>query len=153
MNRVCVIAALAVVVFAWPTVAAAQLPVNVASVGGETPIDAVCDNPATLTSVPISVSASGDTELVALTTNQIVYLCGYDVIAAGTVNVTLVYGTGSNCATGKTSLTGAYPLVANSGLARANAGYPQTKGAVSNAVCITLSGAVQVSGMLTYVKQ
>ena len=132
----------------------AQQPVNVSQVGGATPIVARCDDPAKVTTVAISTAASGSTQLVALAANQIVYACGYNFIAEGTVNVKFIYGTGAACVTGATDLTGAYPLVANSGIAVPNTGVGvQFKGAVSNAVCINLSGAIGVRGLFTYVKE
>jgi len=137
----------------WASVAAAQIPTNIAQIGGATPITARCDDPAKVTTVAITTATSGNTQLVALSSNQTVYVCGYDFIAGGTVNVLFNYGTGSACGTGTTNLTGAYPLVAQAGLVRPNTGSVQVKSAVSNAFCINLSANVQVSGMLTYVKE
>jgi len=134
-------------------VVAQQQQVNIAKVGGSDPIAAICDDPAKVLSVPISTASSGNTQLVGLTASQIIYACGYDFIAAGTVNVKFTYGTGASCGTGTTDITGAYNLTAQTGLARTNAGHVQFKGAVSNAACINLSTTVQVSGLFTYVKQ
>jgi hypothetical protein len=117
-----------------------------------TPV-AACDDPSRVTSVAIDTASSGNVELVALTSSQIVYVCGYDVQAHGTVGVQFIYGTGTACATGETNLTGVYNLEAREGLVRSNGGAVQFKTAASNALCIELSAAIQVSGVLTYVKQ
>jgi hypothetical protein len=111
-----------------------------------------CGDPAAVQSLAISTNAAQTTQLVAAQTGQTIYVCGWNVMAAGTTNVTLVAGTGTNCGTGQTSLTGAYPLTAQTGLALANAGAPQLRAPVSNALCLTNSAAVQVSGSLTYVR-
>lgn len=112
-----------------------------------------CADETQVLSVPISTAAAANTELVALTAAQTVFVCGYSFIAAGTVDVQLITGTGAACATGETDLTGPYSLVVNSGIAVPNGGAMQTKGLLSNALCIELSAAIQVSGMLSYVKR
>ena len=107
------------------TIVSAQFPtINLGSVGGSTPVLALCDDPLQVLSVPISTATSGNTQLVALTTDQTIFVCGYNFIANGTVNVKFVYGTGASCGTGTTDLTGAYPLTAQAGIALANTGSP-----------------------------
>lgn len=102
-------------------------------------------------SVKISTASSGNVELVALTASETVYVCGWSAVATGTVAIQLIYGTGTACATGETDLTGAYPLVANGGLVD-RGDFAVMRGAASNALCIELSGAVQVDGVLYYTK-
>src|SRR5258708_28053329 len=51
-------------------------------------------------SVAISIAASSTTQLIALTTNQAIYITSFDFMASSTNNVTLVYGTGTHCSTG-----------------------------------------------------
>ena len=71
-------------------------------------------------SVPINISTATTTQLVAAATGKAIYVTAWDVIAAGTGNITLEYGTGSNCGTGTTALTGAYSLAAQFGIAKGN---------------------------------
>lgn len=111
-----------------------------------------CANDALVTSVPISTATSGNVQLVAISGSTIVYVCGFDVTSAGTVNFQFVSGTGTACATGETDRTGTYQAVAQWGIVRANAGAVQFKGAAGEALCIELSGSVQVDGLLTYVQ-
>lgn len=109
-------------------------------------------NPAYLgvTTVPISVSTATTTQLVALSGTTQIRVTSLSLIAGGTGNATFVYGTGSNCATGLTSLTGAYNLTAQSGLAL-GAGLGNVLIApAGQALCITTSAAVQMSGHVTY---
>jgi hypothetical protein len=111
-----------------------------------------CADHARISTVAINTASSGNVELVALNSGDIVYVCGYDVVVASAVNIQFVYGTGSACATGETDITGPMPFAANGGIAIANTGVVQLKNAVSNAFCIELSGAVQTSGTLKYVR-
>jgi len=113
----------------------------------------LCGNSSLVSSVAISTSSSGNTQLVALAASQTVYVCGFQVFAGGTTNVSLITGTGSACATGETALTGAYPFIAQTGIALGNAGAAQVKSAPSSAVCIKNSAAIAIAGMLTYVQR
>src|SRR6266851_71458 len=63
-------------------------------------------------SKPINISTATTTELVAAVTSQSIFVTTWDVMAGGTGNLTLEYGTGTTCGTGTTTLTGAYPLIA-----------------------------------------
>ena len=101
-------------------------------------------------SVSISTATSGSTQLVALVSGQIIYVCGYNFMANGAVNVKLLYGTGAACATGPTDLTGAYNLTAQTGVAYGHGVGTVTRTAANNALCVNLSAAIQVSGIVTY---
>ncbi len=138
-------------------VQAAALPANAIALGYKsdgglaagtaaikTPV--ICED-----SAVISTASSGNVELVALTSSETIYVCGWSVVATGAVAVQLIYGTGSACATGETNLTGAMPLAANGGFVQQSP-YRIWTAAVSNAVCIELSGAVQVDGYINYTK-
>lgn len=101
-------------------------------------------------SAAISVSTATTTQLVALSSSKKIYVTSLDVIAGGTGNITFVYGTGSSCGTGTTSLTGAYNLTAQAGLAKGNGLGPVLVVPASNALCVTTSAAVQMSGSVAY---
>ena len=104
-------------------------------------------------SVAISTASSGNTELVALTSGMTVYVCGYMIVGDGDVDVQIIYGTGTACATGETDLTGAMPIASSGGgMAESSSFWRGMKSAASNALCIELSAAVQVSGILYYTK-
>lgn len=124
-------------------------PINVAQIGGVA-VSKPCAR--ARSSVAVNVSASGSTELVGLTGGQTIYVCGYVLVANGTVDVKVVYGTGANCVTGSTDLTGAMPWVVNSGVAAALDDGAWFETAVSNALCLNLSAAVAVRGHVRYVK-
>lgn len=103
-------------------------------------------------SVAIDIAAATTTELVALTTGKTIFVTSWDVMAAGTGNFTLVYGTGTACGTGTTSLTGAYPLIAQAGISKGNGTGVVLALPIGNALCATTSTTVQFSGSVSYVK-
>ena len=103
-------------------------------------------------SVAISVAAATTTQLVALSTGKSIFVTSFDVIANGTLNVTFVYGTGTNCGSGTTSLTGAYPLIAQAGIAKGNGTGAILFVPAGRALCVTTSGASQTSGSVSYVQ-
>lgn len=95
-------------------------------------------------------STSGSTELVALTAARSIYICGKVLFSAGTVNVKLIYGTGTACATGSANLTPAYQLTAQVGLVDASPFYRGSKTASANALCINTSAGVAVQAEVYY---
>jgi hypothetical protein len=101
-------------------------------------------------SVPINISSATTTQLVASVTGKAIYVTAWDVIAAGTGNITLEYGTGSNCGTGTTALTGAYSLAAQFGIAKGNGLGPVLIAPAGNALCALTSAAAQMSGSVSY---
>jgi hypothetical protein len=122
--------------------------------GGNT-IGAVGADPSlgkgTPSSAAISMSTATTTQFVAtLSGITKIYITSFDVIAGGTTNVTLVYGTGSNCGTGTTSLTGAYPLTAQAGISKGSGVAAVLVVPGGNNFCVTSSQSVQVSGSVSY---
>lgn len=101
-------------------------------------------------SAAINVSTATTTQIVALASAKKIYVTSLDVIAGGTGNIAFVYGTGSNCGTGTTSLTGAYNLTAQAGIAKGNGLGAVLVVPASNALCVTTSAAVQMSGAVSY---
>jgi len=101
-------------------------------------------------SVAINISSATTTQLVAAVSGKAIYVTAWDVIAAGAGSITLEYGSGSNCGTGTTPLTGAYSLVAQSGIAKGNGLGPVLVTPAGSALCALTSAAVQMSGSLSY---
>lgn len=95
-------------------------------------------------------STSGSTQLVALASSQVVRICGYSILAAGSVNVKLVYGTGSNCVTSPSDITPAFQLVAQAGLVDRAPYWQGLATAASNALCINTSAGVAVQAIVYY---
>lgn len=102
------------------------------------------------TSIPINISTATTTQLVALDTTKTIYVTAWNVIAGGTGNFTLVYGSGTACGTGTTSLTGPYPLTAQAGLAPGDGLGPVIIVPKGKALCATTSANIQHSGSVAY---
>lgn len=101
-------------------------------------------------SAAITMSTATTTEFVALSGSTKIYITSFDFIAAGATNVTLKYGTGTNCGTGTTSLTGAYTLTAQAGIAKGNGLGPVLVVPAGNAFCVTNSAGVVIGGSVSY---
>ena len=107
-------------------------------------------------------STNGNTELVAISGTTTVYVCGYTIFAAGTVNVSLVAGTGTACASAASGtpstgtsgaaagLSPAYQLTAQTGKeSRASHGWLYSTGS-ANALCLKTSAGVAVQAEVWY---
>lgn len=101
-------------------------------------------------SVALTGNTATTTQLVALSGSTKIYVTSFDFLSVGTANVKFVYGTGSNCGTGTTDLTGNYNLTAQSGMAKGNGLGPVLVVPAGNALCWTNSAAIQVSGSVSY---
>lgn len=113
--------------------------------GGLTTGLIACDS-----SVVYDASTSGSTELVALSGTKVIYVCGYSIVAGGTVNVKLITGTGTACATGSSNKTPAYQLTAQAGIADGAPFFRGIKTAAGGALCINASGAVAAQAIVYY---
>lgn len=100
-------------------------------------------------SAPINISTATTTQLIALSGSTKIYITSFDVIAGGTGNFQLVYGTGSNCGTGQNPLTGAYNLTAQAGIAKGNGAGAILVTPAGQAVCAITSAGVQMSGSIS----
>lgn len=124
-------------------------PTNVNATGSVTTIGLINAN----ASAKIDTASSGAAQIVAAVSGKAIYVTSWNAIANGTTNFTFEYGTGTNCASGTQTLTGAYGLVAQFG-----AGFGAGIGSIlvvpaNNALCIVNSASVQVSGSLSYLQQ
>ena len=97
----------------------------------------------------INVATATTTEIVPLTANKVIYVSFVHVESAGTGNVTFVYGSGTNCGSGTTSIGGAISLTAQTGFVGSGGLGPVIAVPVGKALCLTTSAAVQISGWLT----
>lgn len=95
-------------------------------------------------------ATSGLTQLVALAAGKSIYICGYTLFAAGAVNVDLVSGTGTACATGTAKLTPAFEFTAQTGISDQSPEYRGLQSGAGNALCIDTSAAVAVQAIVYY---
>ena len=91
----------------------------------------------------INESTAASNELVAAVTGKRIIVLSYTLLAGGTVNVTFQ--------SAATAISGAMPLVANAGIAISdNNGLMDT--VAGEALNLLSSGAIQVSGLLSYIE-
>jgi hypothetical protein len=110
----------------------------------------------TFTKLSALVSAVGGattTQIIAGLEGLNIYVCGYQVSQVSTAGtLQWVYGSGSNCGTGTTSLTGAVGVTASQPVnSPPVAGYVFKTGTAFKALCLTATGGGAVSGVVTYV--
>lgn len=111
-----------------------------------------CEDHARISDIKIDTATSGNVELVALNGSDVFYVCGYNFISTAAQSVQMISGTGTACATGETDETGPYAVAANGGISVPNTGAVQFTTAAGAALCIELSAASQVSGIVSYVR-
>lgn len=100
-------------------------------------------------SAPITFSAaSGTLQIVGLSASKIIRVCHVSLSSTVATDITLVYGTGSNCGSGTTSLTGAYKGVTTLALDFGPEAALRT--ASANEFCITSSAVATVGGVVSY---
>lgn len=100
-------------------------------------------------SAAVNDSASGLTQIVAASGSEAIFVRSYTVVVNAAVTVQWEYGTGTNCGTGTTALTGPMSFAANGGAAPHGTLFVPA----GNALCLNLGSAVQVGGSVTYAQQ
>ncbi len=111
----------------------------------------VCPNHAS-----ISIAATAETlQLVGLVSGKNIYVCSVSLTLSGTTTPTagFVYGTGTNCGTGQTAITGTYTAVSGTSMFIKDGGNLGLlwSGLTSNELCIITGGtAPTVQGVITY---
>lgn len=106
--------------------------------------------PATMASVPITISTATTTRLVVGVTGKSIYVTAVDVVAAGTGNIQFVSGTGATCGTGQTNVSGNYNLIAQSGFSKGTGNGVVWVLPQGDSLCAVTSAAVGMPGSLSY---
>lgn len=115
------------------------------NIGGNLTAPISCQN-----YVIYDASTNGSTQLVALSAGKVIYICGYTIFAAGTVNVELDYGTGPGCATGNNKIIPAFQLTAQNGIVDRSLYYQGLNAIASNELCLKTSIGVAVQAIVYY---
>lgn len=98
-------------------------------------------------SAPITfTAASGSLQIVAASGSTIIRICHVSISTSVATNITLQYGTGSNCGSGTNPLTGAYNNVTSIALDL----FGTLRTPASQALCIVSSASVTAGGVVTY---
>ena len=101
-------------------------------------------------SAAINVSTATTAQLVALSSGKRIDITSYDVYASGSGSITLEYGTGTNCGTGTTALSGPYNLTATQASISKGGGLgPVLVVPAGNALCVVTTTA-PMSGSVSY---
>lgn len=96
-------------------------------------------------------STSGATKLVTGVAGKRTYVCGWNILAGGTVNVSLIYGTGGTCGAGTTAITPAFQFTAQTADIDHLPVYTGiTPVPASNDLCLNASGGVAVQAIVYY---
>jgi hypothetical protein len=123
-----------------------------------------CAIPAsTKSSAVVNITTATTTQIVPLSGTTSIYICGGVLTlgpSSGTADTaTIVYGTGANCATGLTALSGALGAGNNTSVASPIAVSLTSSGIFTSApagkaLCLTSAGAtVNIQGVISYVQQ
>lgn len=94
----------------------------------------------------ISGNTAATAQLAALSAGRQVVVCGVLFTGGGATTAKLVRGTGTNCGTNQADMTGPLELGDNVPIEY----YGTLRTAVGEALCWTNSGAVQVSGVVSW---
>lgn len=97
-------------------------------------------------------STSGSTVLKTGVTTANIYICGFNIWAAGTATVKFVYGTGTTCATGETALTPAYSLITQTGVRDDSPIWRGLLVPAGNDLCIKTSAGVAVQSQIYFLQ-
>ena len=100
------------------------------------------------TAIPVNISASGLTQILAASGSNTTTLYHLSLSFSSGVNVQIEYGTGTNCGTGTTALTGVYQALA--GIALDLDSFVKVQIPAGQALCINLGSSVAGGGLLVY---
>jgi hypothetical protein len=127
----------------------AQQPVTISN-----SVIAVCDDPASVTSANISLSAgTGNTELVSISGSDVIYVCGFELIAGGSGDVAFIVGTGTACATSPTTKQTLGFTTDILAVNTPNHGAVQFKSSTGQALCVSRASSVTLKGIVIYVRR
>lgn len=98
----------------------------------------------------INISTATTTEIVPLVVGRSIYVTSWDAISSIAGTMKFVYGTGTNCGTGTTDITGTYAFGASTVFSKGNGMGSVISVPMSNAICITSASTINVQGSLSY---
>lgn len=105
----------------------------------------------------VAVNQTASATLVTGTAGQRIYICSMLLVSAGAQLVSLVEGTGTNCATGIAAVVGgttaSLSLAADSGFSMAAPFAWVSTQTSANDLCLLQNGTANISGVVSYRKQ
>jgi hypothetical protein len=100
-------------------------------------------------SATVTVTAAATTQIVALAANRSVRVCAFVITESLAGSAKFVYGTGTDCVTGKTDLTAAMVLPTNGSIALSASNGSLFRTIASNALCLTAATG-NITGFVNY---
>lgn len=101
-------------------------------------------------SVPLAISSATTTQIVPLSGTKSIYVTSWDGISSAAGTLLWVYGTGTNCATGTTSLTGTYTFGASTVFSKGDGHGGILFVPPGNALCVTSASTINFQGSISY---
>ncbi len=95
-----------------------------------------------------NLSGAGDTQIIALSGSTTIRICHISMSTTPAENIKITRGTGSNCGSGTTDVTGLY--IGVTALAFDFTPQAPLKGAASGAICVNQSNAQATGGVVIY---
>lgn len=100
----------------------------------------------------MAISSNTTAQLVALVAGKRIYVTSWDLISSAAGTFKFVYGTGTNCGTGTTDLTGTYTFGTSTVFTKGNGMGMLLVVPVSNALCYTSASSIAAQGTVSYVQ-
>lgn len=101
-------------------------------------------------SAPITAVTATTTQIVALIAGKKIYVTSFDLVSTAANTVQFVYGTGTNCGTGTTALTGVYGMSTFTVITKGDGVGTILFVPAGNAFCVVTGQAVQLSGSVSF---
>lgn len=101
-------------------------------------------------SVIYDTNTSGSTKLVTGNATNRIFICGYNLWAAGTATVKLVTGTGTACATNEVAITPAYSMTTQTGVPDSSPFWRGLTAQPGLDLCIKTSAGVAIQAIVYY---
>jgi hypothetical protein len=98
--------------------------------------------------LPVTLTASGNTQIIPLSGSTTIRICHFSVSAASAVRIKFTRGTGADCATGTADVTEFYEAATSFVFDFSPAS--ALRGAASGAICINQASAVVTGGVVIY---
>lgn len=98
----------------------------------------------------ISSSTAATTVLITGVANKRIFVTNFNLYAAGTANGSFIYGSGSTCGTGTTSLTGVYTMTTQGNISVGGGLGPIMVVPAGKDLCFVNSANVLLAGSISY---
>ena len=106
--------------------------------------------PNSVTTVAINDSSSGETQIIAASGTNSIYVTHYHLFANGTTTAQWDVGTGGTCGSSTATIDGPMSFIAQTGISAGTGLGAVLIVPASDALCLNLGSSVQVGGSISY---